>query len=263
MSDSSRAFSEADRSVRHFLASWWQMLFGTDRRFGRTVRSLLLDPGDLPRRHVEGQPGLLHPIRIYLLVNFLFFLLVPFVNSEQGTVWNISGEIVTEMPPDTTELLSREQRHRELEVDGPSREVFFALFDERVRSMQGAFVFVMIPMQALVLFLCLFRARPFLADHLLFATSLMAWYLLILLLFGSLVQLAMLWIPPNAQFTTAMTMITLFLLLAMLGVWRGLRSFYRLKWLWTSVMAPIVLATFLFSTFLYGKGLFFYALWSL
>jgi hypothetical protein len=239
------------------------MLFGTDRRLARTVRSLLLDAGDLPRRHLEGENGLLHPIRTYLLINFVFFLLVPLVNTEQGTVWNITGPIVTEMPPDTTPLLMREQRRRAAEANGPSEVVFQALFDERVRSLQGAFVFSMIPLLALVLYLCLFRVRPYLADHLLFATSLLTWYLLILLLFGLVVRLVMLAIPEGAEFGAAMRLISLFFVLAMVGIWRAVRTFYGLGWFKACLLAPVAMAAFLAATMLYGKGLFFYALWSL
>lgn len=68
-----------DRSVAHLLKSLIEDMISFDSRVLRTARALMLRPGELTRAFREGrtQPYV-PPVRLYLFVSLLFFLILSF-----------------------------------------------------------------------------------------------------------------------------------------------------------------------------------------
>lgn len=66
------------RSVRHLVSEFVQDIASFDGRIARTVTALLLRPGELAAAFREGRTQrYVPPVRLYLFVSLLFFLLLP------------------------------------------------------------------------------------------------------------------------------------------------------------------------------------------
>jgi hypothetical protein len=67
-------------SLTRFVAEWADGVLAWDSRLLRTLRALLVDPGALSCRYWAGQRAdRVSPVRLYLAVSFVFFLLLAFI----------------------------------------------------------------------------------------------------------------------------------------------------------------------------------------
>jgi hypothetical protein len=174
-------------SLRALVSEAIEELFGTDSRFGRTLRALFLRPGSLSLEYRSGRRAhYTSPIKLYLAASALFFLCVPggaiqpmsLTLSEKGASVHVSkaSELPREELPRVHAILRRlgwigaraiTQIDR-LEASEP------AVVAERKRTFSEDFAsglprafFFLLPVGALFLKL-LYGRRRFLVDHVVF-----------------------------------------------------------------------------------------------
>ncbi len=245
-----------DLSLRTYLRHFVHDFLGLRGRLWRSLRTLLLEPGVLEQAAL--QPGelerhrLIHPARLYLLVNLLFFVLVPWFNTDIGTIWSMDGEALATLHPAYPALV--EGQAAELGLD---RATYMLLFDQRTGSSQGAFVVVMLPLFALLLWLMLRTRRRFFVEHLLLATTAFTVFLLLLMVLGVVGRLAIAIGGGSGAVGTAMAVaLAVWTLALCLWLHRALRRYYRLaRWSASLVAGPVFIA-FLAPLFVYMHVLF-------
>lgn len=174
--------AEPDLRLRTFWGRWWNELVQLDAPTWRTLRRLLVSPGRLAEEHFDPQGGgHVHPIRLYLTINILFFFIAPWVNlSESGfqlTVWHVEHRAAVAVMPPLGGALDAQ-----IERSGIDEDLYKAVLDSRMQAQQGTLVWILIPFVALASFAVARRHRPYLVEHLVLATLLVSFFLATLLL---------------------------------------------------------------------------------
>ena len=154
------------RFLRHFVGD--ESIVQT--RTGRTLVTLFRRPGQLTHDYLRGRRNpYLSPLRVYLLISVLFFLIVPYTGlfryNLQGYHW---------MPIVGT--LPQRMVGAELERTGQSFENYQRRFNEELASQRKTMMVFVVPLFALGL-IPLFRRRHY-GEHLVFATHYFAALLL-------------------------------------------------------------------------------------
>jgi len=152
-------------------------LFHADSRALRTLRQLLRRPGRLTQ--LEYQPErerFLRPLKLYFVVNFVFFLLVPLLNTPRFQVFQYSLANFTRDSPRLEALVERQRADL-----GLAPEIYRERFDASLRYNQPAFVFLTVPALALALVLLRRRPKRLFSEQLVFALHFVTAYLLIVL----------------------------------------------------------------------------------
>ncbi|NNE70280.1 MAG: DUF3667 domain-containing protein [Rhodothermales bacterium] len=165
------------------------------------MRQLLFKPGELTLAHVEGRRvRYLHPWRLFLVINVLYFLVQPFSgfggynNSLRSQMerqvysdWSdIPGKVLEQVRLDLRETLVAEG----VSVDSLGSEVhrsrgstafrdYEERFNQRSSTLSRSLILLFIPCFAVLLWLLFVRSKDALAaDHAVFATHFMSWQLL-------------------------------------------------------------------------------------
>ncbi len=182
-----KRLGEDDRTVRHFVGDVLGSAFSLDGTFWRTFRLLVFRPGALTAEHIAGRRRpYLTPLRLFLLCNLVYFVAQPYTGFSgyntslrsqmerqgysrgAGITGHVAGRIgLDEATP--TEVVVQTESFRRYEQR----------FNARSSALARTLVILLIPLAALLLKALL--PRRLLADHLVFATHLMAWQLLVIM----------------------------------------------------------------------------------
>ena len=196
----------------------------------------MASPGALSEAHVAarvGGPGgdsgasrvtYVHPIRLYLTINLLFFFLAPWVNSSNVSVWNVNHAASLQMQPRLVELLDQAVARSGAE----SHSLFLAVFDERLSAQQGVLVWILIPGLGLASFLVARRRRVFLVEHFVFATNLISFLLVSMMAVGLAARLVLSVVDKDTKWVfLAVVVILAWLVWCPVTVYRSSVRFHR------------------------------------
>ncbi len=230
----------------------------------RAFQTLATSPGRLSAEHLspigERPPGpRVHPVRLYLTANILFFLLAPWINASNLGLWKTEHAAVLEMQPRFAELMSQA-----VERSGVGYQVFGAVLDQRMSAQQGALAWLLIPFLAFGSFAVCRGRRRFLAEHLVLATNLVSYLLLSLLLIGVVGRATLLLgsEKPPVFITLVVLILCWFAWLIVTG-YKSLRSFFELSHRHTVPLAVWQAAVFVAGFMVYIQALFLVSLLSL
>lgn len=250
-----------DRSVLAFLRRFSGDFLRFDGRGLSSLRSLVLRPGllesavlDGAAHGVTGEDPLrpVHPVRLYLAVNLLFFLALPWLNTEYGTIWSMDAQALATLHP-VYQNFQAEQAARL----GLSQPQYDTWFDLQTLSAQGAFVALMIPISASWLWLFFHRRRRYFVDHLMLATSSFTVFLLWLIALGVFARIVIAIAGASSAAATTMALALLAWFAAQtLWFYGALRRFYDLSRGIALLLAVPVFVTFLSSFYVYMHVLF-------
>ena len=238
-----------DLSLARFARELSGNLLHWDGRLWSSLRELFLQPGQAAKGVVAGGEDRerIHPVRLYLVVNLLFFFVLPFLNNEQFTLMRNDLEILAQMVPAYGDVLAGEARRA-----GVTDADYRLELDAWIASHQGAFVAVMLPVLALLLWIFFGRRRRFAVEHLLLATSYYTVFLLSLLFVGFVGRVA-----------TALDDLRILLSAPLpwflwLGwwMWSGQRRFYDVGKLHSLVVLPVTYVGSLMAFMAYTQALF-------
>lgn len=259
-SDVSSTPSE-DLHLRNYLRRWLHTLIALDGPMWGTFRQLMSCPGKLAVEQLESnkEPEPLgtrrrgvHPVRLYLTINVIFFLLAPWVNGSKMSVWQTQHWAVLEMQPAFVPVLNQAIAASKLD-DG----LFRLLLDLRMTGQQGAWVWMLIPCLALASFVFVRRRRPYAVEHLVLATNLISFFLVATLTLGLSGRCLAWWLPPGGDMPVIVIGVILAWFLAVAWTFtRSVKVFFDLN-LWRSILLAGWLGTaFSFGFWIYMQVLF-------
>jgi hypothetical protein len=180
-------------SLKHFLHVAAEDLTHADSRLWRTLVALLFRPGQLTREFLAGHRArYLPPLRLYLVLSVVFFLLAGFVHPSAKVVevggqehGRVGVKVYDVNAPDRPGETHEQHIARDCSgwtYNGPWREKFAPLLpdicrkieEDRGRSLQEAFLhnvpramFVFLPLLAAIMTLLYWRPRHYYVEHLL------------------------------------------------------------------------------------------------
>ena len=219
-------------------------------------------PGKLAASFFEpGEYAGVHPIRLYLTINVLFFFLAPWINSNNISVWQVEHQAALEMLPAMAELLERA-----VGALGPRRTTSSApSWMSASWPSREPLVWLLIPVMALGTFAVARGRRPYLVEHLTFATYLVSYLLVAILVAGLAGRLALLpsvWSPKFLM--VAAGVLLLWLVWVALSFYRSCKIFFGFQRRWVTVVFTCWLGTAFSAGFwLYMQALFLLALFGL
>jgi len=190
-------FEHHVHSVLHFTREVTEDLTHADSRLWSTILALLFKPGFLTREFLNGRRvRYLPPLRLYLVLSLLFFLILGLMGHEPRVVsitspGNGTSSVVLVAPDEAEGIAAkpgetpqqREERVCNPEYDGPARSFVLPLLKQACRKFLAddgraaseAFVhnlpramFVVLPALALVMKVMYRRPRRYYVEHLLF-----------------------------------------------------------------------------------------------
>lgn len=209
-----------DLSLARFGRELSGSLLHWDSRLWSSLRELFFRPGHTARLAVSGEEvsARIHPVRLYLAANLVFFLLLPFLNDESFTLIRNDVEVLVGMTPSYAGVLEDEADRAQLD---PSD--YRLRLDAWIASHQGAFVAVLLPLLALLLWLFFGRRRRYFVEHLVFSTTYYTTFLLSFLMLGLVARVA------SSLFSAVTVVLWLplpWLLWMGWWLWRGQQRFY-------------------------------------
>lgn len=170
-------------TVRHYAEETLEGFTHFDHRFFRSVRALLLKPGLLTAEFVRGRrvPYML-PLPLFLVCNLLFFFF------QTNNVFNQPLSSFVQYRPYTYFNTVATVR-RALAATGQPEQDFATRFNAAMTSASKSYLFVQIPVFALLLALLFAPKRRTYIEHLIFSTHLYSFLLLFFLLQGLFILL--------------------------------------------------------------------------
>ncbi|NOX84404.1 MAG: DUF3667 domain-containing protein [Chlorobi bacterium] len=239
--------SEPDLRFKHFFFDFLSGAFNLDSKFYQTFKILLLKPAKLSKEYLAGKrTKYLTPVRIYLIVSFVYFTLLSvlpsdFVKSDEGITPapdSVSNIISFEFSPssDTAKtdsvstsairdnyIAKKLTKKTGLFRTKEGKKIFSSLF----RKYMSVGMFFLIPLTALIFYL-MFRKGTYYIQHLVFVLHLQS-VMFILFIFFNLVKLLI-----NNGFVSALNFLAfLFFLL----IW--IKKFYQKSWgktVWKAIL---------------------------
>ncbi|MCD4698427.1 MAG: DUF3667 domain-containing protein, partial [Bacteroidales bacterium] len=80
-------------SLKSFGKSFVEEVFYLDGRIAKTLKVLFLNPGQLTLTYINSSENrYLKPLKLYLIINFIFFLITPILNTPNFQVFSFSLE---------------------------------------------------------------------------------------------------------------------------------------------------------------------------
>ncbi len=232
-----RAVGPEDESLAAFLREQFQEVTSADGRLWRSVRALFV-PGKLTEEYFAGRRSLyVRPVRLFLIVNVLFFLWVSVVG----------GRIFLGNPAlyRGVEVFERPMAEAAAEA-GVTDEAFDAAFAQRAQTLAPTLIAVFVPVYALLIALLLLGTRRPLVRHIVLATHTVAAFMVLFMSVTALLAapvFAAVWVTDNVPYDLDDAVIVPTVLVA----WSaylvvGVRRVYRLPW-WGAVLSGTTLAT--------------------
>lgn len=165
-----------DYSLRRYVVEGVEVFTNADSRLARSFRALLGRPGELTRAYFSPErESYLRPLQLFLLCNVLYFFVQPLVG------WNtLTSPLRVHLWQLPYSPLVRPMVGWEIGERGVSEASHTALFDATITANAKTLVIVMVPMFALVLALLFARGRRYFVEHMVFATHLVAFFILTL-----------------------------------------------------------------------------------
>ncbi|MBZ0112621.1 MAG: DUF3667 domain-containing protein [Thermoanaerobaculia bacterium] len=196
----------------------------------KSFRRLLVSPGELTVQHLDGDLGggtrHVHPIRLYLTINLLFFLLAPWVNSSNISVWQVQYQAIVELQPALNGMVESAITHSGAE----DPKLFQAILNERLSAQQGALVWMLIPVLGLASFAVARRRRGYLVEHFVFATNLVSFFLVSLMAVGLSGRLVAAVVDRDSRwFLLVLVPLFTWMVWVWFAVYRSAKSFHGFK----------------------------------
>lgn len=180
------------------LSETLEAFFHLDSKIFLSLRTLITQPGQLTLEYFRGRRmPYMAPLQLFLVCNFLFFVLQPFTGLEILAPPLRSFEQNTFLQNIAVTLINHRLEQRHLSRSDPQQYAAFTeQFDHASRLQAKTLILAMVPMLALLLTVLYMRPvsrkRRYFAEHLVFSLHAYAWWLLWIL--AILVVMALLYV---------------------------------------------------------------------
>ena len=166
-----KKFNARDLTIKHFFQETLESFIHFDNKFFKTLKILILKPGKLSLDFVEGRRvQFMKPLQLFLILNISMFFMPS--NPFALRLYNY----VTYTP--FINYNTRQIIDNKVKSSGLTYKEYSSQFDEKIKSESKEFIFLFIPFYAIIFFLFLFLKRKNFAEHLVFSTHFMSFYLL-------------------------------------------------------------------------------------
>ncbi|MEM1270529.1 MAG: DUF3667 domain-containing protein [Bacteroidota bacterium] len=164
-------------AARSLLKRLGEEAFGLDTRLGRTAKLLIAKPGALTAEYLRGaRKPYVRPVRLFLLINLVFFVIGDQVGFMPWTLELASGRAAF-----------AERVEQRLERTGEDREVFEERFNQIAKQQKRTVLLFLIPAFAGIMAVLYWRRHQSYVAHFVFATHffvfLLVAFLIILVVF--------------------------------------------------------------------------------
>lgn len=216
-----------DYSLRHYLAEALNVVANLESPIPRSFFALLFRPGLLTSEYLAGRrKRYLKPLQLFVFCNVIFFFAQPLTGF---------NTLTTPLNIHLTAMPYRQRAQRMVRAELERRQItlaeYSARFDDVIQNQAKSLVIVMALMFAFVLLPLYWRRRGYFVEHLVFATHLYAFFLLLLLaqrfvtipLFRALYSRGIITREFNFDFTFTI----IFLILCGTYLYFALRRVYR------------------------------------
>lgn len=206
-----------------------------DHNLLRTLRAVLLRPGELPAEYVAGRRvRYMKPLGFFLVVNLVFFLL------STTNVFNQPLNSFLNYPP-YTEFGTDEAIRHVLTERHETLAQYTPLFNAAMTSSSKTYLVLLIPLYALVFSLLFIATGRTFIEHLIFATYYIAFMLLFMLLITFVVVVPFEWLFGQQSWVAFGDRYVSVLVLTVLTAYLSLafRHFYRTSVFWSLLSAVV------------------------
>lgn len=170
-----KPFKPEQLSFKEYIEELFEGFLHFDNKFLRTMKMLVVKPGQLSLEYTEGRRVLyMRPIQLFLVMNLVFFILA-FSNLYSLPLYNY----ITYTPfirYNTKHIISQE-----LVQTGLTLKEYMELFNERIKAVSKEFIFLFIPFYGLVFYALFFKKKQYFVEHMVFATHFCTFILLLTL----------------------------------------------------------------------------------
>lgn len=254
-------FDVKQLSVKHFAEETFEGLVHFDNKFFRTLKTLLTKPGQLSADYVEGRRSrYMKPTPFFLVVNLLFFLLMMTSNMYSLPLYNyLHFTPFTHF--NTVHIVQQKIAHMGISIDN-----YTYIFNEKIHADSKVYIFVFIPIYALICWLLFIRYKRLIVEHLVFATHFVAfvlcWFFLhFYLLTAPYYYFINLGVPEAQRVNYSQTFDMLLGILSAVVISAyfaiAARRFYKAGIVWSGVTALVIGSTFIVLIQVYRMLLFF------
>jgi hypothetical protein len=190
--------------VKELASEFIDVLPSFDRRFLRSVKPFLFDPGSLTLEYLNGKrKHYLSPFKLYFMISFVFFLIgslrddsaerrmavSELANDSSGTVLPKDSLFVSVAAPNSKMRFTVRDSAEVESIFGPSIVAALrkmkadpSIMFDKIKEHRPKIIFVLLPVFALLLKLLYFRSRSLYIKHLVFSFNVHSFLFFILLI---------------------------------------------------------------------------------
>lgn len=261
MSEQGNLNTHKNLSLKRFGKSYLKEVFYLDGRLAKSLKLLFLKPGQLSLAHFSlSENQYVKPLKLYLIINFLFFLIIPILNTPNFQVFGFSLESLS-----NGNKVYKHMIDKEIQANNITTAIYSERFNANLKFNQPAFIFLVIPVFAFFLSLIMFNKKRFYIEHLIFSMHFLSFFLLSLLTIYALLQIIDFTFSSinKSGIIVGLLFIFTFLLSLLIYLVISTKMYYKTK-LFTAIIKSIILFTsFLITIAAYTQFLFFYTFFAL
>jgi hypothetical protein len=235
-------------------------MFGVEGRLPKTIKVLLLRPGKLTKDYIDNNcSNYIAPTTLYFTINFLFFLLLPLINTENSKFLSFSYSSFTK-----AEGFFKDQIFSDLSKSNLLFEEYRAMFDTHIALNQPALIFIIIPFVALLLKMIEIRQKRYYVEHIVFTFHFMSFFLIIFSITASLTSFVI-WLILAFDINLSIVFFIVFFLSLFIGLiliylFLAIRTYYNHKITTTFWKTILLFFGFIAIFFGYISFLFFHTI---
>lgn len=162
-----KVLTNADFKLKTFLLQGLDIFTHLDAKFSKTLITLVKKPGELTFNNWEGvRIAFAKPIQLFFILNALFYLL----NSSTVNFNIFNTPLKNQLKYFSYSDYAKTETDKIVKENNFTFEEYQEEFNSKSDNLSKSLIFIMIPIQALLLWLFFYRKKPFYVQHLIFAT---------------------------------------------------------------------------------------------
>ena len=243
-------------SFRLFLKNFFKEVTNVDNRIINTLKILISKPGYLTYLHFNSsEEKHIPPIRLYLIINLVFFLAISILSTSQFRIFNFNLASFS-LGNQVYQNLIKE----EIQSSNLTKEIYEERFNAHIKYNQPALVFLMVPFFALLLKFIFLAKKRYYLEHLYFALDYLSFFLCSLTLATILYRILVFGLSflSGSQGVVVIVIPVAFLIGLAIYLFVALKTFYKNTTLSNIIVYPFLLVGFSISFAAYAQFLFFY-----
>ena len=243
-------------SFRLFLKNFFTEVVSIDNRIINTLKILISKPGYLTYLHFNSsEEKYIPPIKLYFIINFVFFLVIPILTTSQFQIFNFNLASLSGSNQIYQNIVKEEIQERNV-----TPEIYTERFNAHIKFNQPALVFLIVPFFALLLKIIFLTKKRYYLEHLYFALDYLSFFLLSLTLATIIYRILVFGLSyfSVSQGLVAMVILVAFLIGLSIYLFISLSTFYKNTTLSNIIAYPFILVGFFISIGVYAQFLFFY-----